>query len=56
MVGYGLCSIKLFETDDENKAADCCLKNNLKLLASGVPEEALCLHPQYQSYRRVMPK
>jgi len=53
VVGYGLSSVKLFETDDEEKAADCCLENNLKLLASGVPGETLCLHPQYQHYRRV---
>ena len=52
-VGYGLSSVKLFETDDEEKAANCCLKNNLKLLKSGVLEEVLCLHPQYQHYRRM---
>jgi hypothetical protein len=53
VIGYGLSSVKLFETDDENKASDCCLKNNLELLASGIPGEVLCLHPQYQHYRRV---
>ncbi len=52
VVGYGLSSVKLFETDDEEKASDCCLKNNLKLLESGVPREVLCLHPQYQHYIR----
>lgn len=53
VIGYGLEPIKLFETDDEEKAADCCLKNNDKLLASGVSEEALTLHPQYQHFRRI---
>lgn len=53
VIGYGLSSVKLFETDDEEKASDCCAKNNRKLLDSGVPGEVLCLHPQYQYYRRV---
>ena len=52
VVGYGLSSVKLFETDGEEKASDCCLRNNLELLASGVPGEVLCLNPQYQHYRR----
>lgn len=54
VVGYGLNSVKLFGTDDEDETSDCCLKNNLRLLASGVPGEALCIHPQYQHYRRKM--
>lgn len=53
VIGYGLSSVKLFETDDEEKASDCCAKNNRQLLDSGVPGEVLCLHPQYQHYRRV---
>ncbi len=53
VIGYGLNPIKLFETDSEKEASDCCEKNNSKILASGVPAEALCIHPQYQYYRRV---
>ncbi len=53
VVGYGLNPVKLFETDDEKYASDCCAKNNSKILASGVPAEALCIDPEYQYYRRV---
>jgi hypothetical protein len=53
VIGYGLNSIKLFETDDSEKASDCCAENNRELLTCGIPEETLCLHPQYQYYRRV---
>jgi hypothetical protein len=52
-VGYGLNSVRLFETDDVEKASDCCAKNNREILASGIPGEALCLHPQYQYYRNI---
>lgn len=52
--GYGVSPVKLFETDDYEKASDCCGKNNSNLLISGVPGEALVLHPQYQYYRRAM--
>ena len=53
VVGYGLNPIKLFETDDENKAANCCQKNNQKLLDSGVSGEVLVLDPRHQYYRRI---
>lgn len=55
-VGYGLNPVKLFETDDDGKASDCCAGNNRKLLASGIPGEVLCLHPQYQYYRKIKRK
>lgn len=51
--GYGLSPVKLFETDDEENASDCCGKNNRKLLDSGVYREVLSLHPQYQYYRKI---
>lgn len=52
-VGYGLNPVRLFETDDDEKASDCCARNNRKILASGIPGEVLCLHPQYQYYRKI---
>jgi hypothetical protein len=49
--GYGISPIRLFETDDKDKASDCCEKINRELVVSGVPREVLVIHPQYQFYR-----